>query len=86
MAFFQTTSTSLWALFFKDTPLYTALWRHIDKNSAVINACNRYLDFQQERALISLVNDSHVDSNLREISRFGLHYLFRPVCPNNKAK
>ena len=43
----------------------TALWRHSDKNSAAIN--NRFLDFIQTRGLIPLVNDNHVDNNLKEI-------------------
>ena len=34
--------------------------RHSDKN-------NRYLDFVQTRGLISLVNDNHVENNLKEI-------------------
>ena len=42
-----------------------ALWRHSYKNSAAIN--NRYLDFWQTRALISLVNNNHMDNNLKEI-------------------
>ena len=41
---------------FKNNPLYTALWRHSDKTSAVIN--NHYLDL--------LVNDNHMDNNLKE--------------------
>ena len=47
---------------FRDNPLYKALWRRSDKNSADIN--NRYLDFVQTRGLISLVNDNHMDNNL----------------------
>ena len=35
---------------FADYPLYKALWRHSDENSAAIN--NRYLDVVQTRALI----------------------------------
>ena len=50
---------------FTDNPLYTALWRHSDKNSAAIK--KRYLDFVQTRGLISLVNDNHVDNSVKEI-------------------
>ena len=50
---------------FTDNPvyMYMALWRHSD-NSAAKN--NRYMDFVQTRALISLVNDNHVDNNLEK--------------------
>ena len=50
---------------FTDNPLYAALCRHSDKNSAATN--NRYLDFVQTRGLISLDSDNHVDNNLKEI-------------------
>ena len=50
---------------FTDNAIYAALWRHSDKNSAAIN--NRYLNYVQMRGLISLVNDNHVDNNLKEI-------------------
>ena len=49
---------------FTDNTIYTAVWRHSDKNSAAIN--NRHLDFAQTRDLISLVNDNHVDNNHKE--------------------
>ena len=52
---------------FTDNPLYTALWRHSDKNNAAIN--NSYLDFVQTPSLISLVNDNHVDNNLKKTLR-----------------
>ena len=42
-----------------------ALWRHSEKNSAAIN--NLYPDFVQTRNLISMVNDNHVDTNLKDI-------------------
>ena len=45
---------------FTDNRLYTALWRHSDKNSAAIN--NRYLGFRQSCSLISLVSDNHMDN------------------------
>ena len=41
-----------------------ALWRHSD-NSVATN--NYYMDFVQMRGLISLVNDNHMDNNLKEI-------------------
>ena len=63
---------------FSDNPLYTALWRHSDKNSAAINNC--YLDFVQTRGLISLVNDNHVDNNLTEI----LLYVYFGSTVNNR--
>ena len=47
-----------------DNPLYTALWRHSDKNSTAIN--KRYLDFVQTRGLMPLVRDDHVDNSLKE--------------------
>ena len=50
---------------FFDNPFCTALCHHSDKNSAAIN--NRYLHFVQKRDLLSLVNDDHVDNNLKEI-------------------
>ena len=53
------------SLGFTDNPLYTAFWRHSDRNSAAIN--NRYLDFVQMHGLILLVNDNHVDNTLKEI-------------------
>ena len=53
---------------FTDNPLYTALWRHSDKNSAAINI--RYLHFIQTRGLISLVNADHGDNSLKEILVF----------------
>ena len=40
--------------------------RHSDKNSAAVNS--RYLDFVQTRGLILLMNDNHVEHNLRENS------------------
>ena len=53
---------------FADNPLYKALWGHRDKNSMAIG--NHYLDFLQMCSLISLVNDNHVDNNLKEILLF----------------
>ena len=44
---------------FTNNPLFAALWRHRDKNIAVIN--NRYLDCVQTRGLMSLVNDNHME-------------------------
>ena len=41
---------------FTDNSLYTAPWRHSDKNSAAINNCYLY----------SLVNNKHVNNNLKE--------------------
>ena len=57
---------------FTDNPLYTALWHHSNKNSMAIN--NRYLD--------SLVNDNHVDNNLKEI----LMYVYYGSIVNNPPK
>ena len=57
---------------FKDNPLYIALWRHSDKTSAVIN--NHYLDL--------LVNDNHVDNNLKE----KLVYVYFGSIVNNQAR
>ena len=50
---------------FTDSPVYIVLWRHSDKNRVAINS--RYLDFGQTDGLILLVNDNHVDNNLKEI-------------------
>ena len=44
---------------FHDTPTSS------DKNRTAINS--RYQNFLQTRSLISLVNDNHVDNNLKEI-------------------
>ena len=44
---------------------YTALWHHSDKNKVAVN--NNYLDFVQTYGLISLVNDNHMDINLKKI-------------------
>ena len=52
----------------------------MDKNSAAIN--NRYLDFVQTRGLFSLVNDIHVDTNLKEI----LLYVYFGSILNNRSK
>ena len=52
---------------FTGNPLYTAIWHHSDKNNAATRINNHYLDFVQTRGLISLVNDYHVDNNLKEI-------------------
>ena len=57
-----------------------ALWRHRDKKSAAIN--KRYLDFVQTRGLISLVNDNHVDNNLKEI----LVHVYYWSIVNNRPK
>ena len=48
--------------------------------SAAIN--NHYLDFVQTRGLISLVNDNHVDNNLKEIL---VHAYFGSTV-NNRSK
>ena len=48
---------------FTDNPLYTALWRHVDKNSPALN--NRFADFVRTRVLILLVS-IHVENNLKE--------------------
>ena len=45
---------------FTDKPLYIALWRNSDKNSAAIMS-------HLTRGMISLVNGNHVDNNLKEI-------------------
>ena len=50
---------------FTNHPLYTALRRHSDTNSAAIN--NRYLVIVLKLGWISLVNDNNVDNNLQEI-------------------
>ena len=61
-------------------PLSTALWHHSDTNSAAIN--NRYLDFVQASGWISLVNDNHVDTYLKEIFAF---VYYRSIV-NNRSK
>ena len=60
---------------FTDSPLT----RH-SENSAAIN--NRYLSFVQMRGLILLVNDNHVDNNLKEI----LEYLYLGPNENSRSK
>ena len=50
-----------------DNSLYMALC-HRDKHSVAIN--NRYLNFVKTRDLISLVNNYHVDNNLKEILEY----------------
>ena len=40
------------------------LFSYLFMNSAAIN--NRYLDFVQMRGLISMINNDHVDNNLKE--------------------
>ena len=65
---------------FTDNPLYTALRRHSDKNSSAVN--NRYLDFVQTRGWISLVNDNHVDNNLKEM----LAFVYYGSIVNNRPK
>ena len=57
-----------------------ALWRHSDKNSAALNY--PYLDFVDTRGLISLVNDNHVDNNLKE----SLMYVYLGSIVNNRPK
>ena len=57
---------SILAAYFPDNHLHRAFWRHTDWKSATINT--RYLDFIQTRGLSSLVNDDHVDNNLKEMS------------------
>ena len=56
------------------------LWRHSETISAVFN--NHYLDFVQTRGLISLVNENHVDNNLKEI----LVYVYSGWIVNNRPK
>ena len=58
---------------FTDNLLYTALWRHSDKNSAAINNLN----FVQTQGCISLVNDNHVDSKPKEILVYVMYTLAR---------
>ena len=65
---------------FTDNPIYRTFWRHSDKNSAAID--NRYLDFVQTRSLISLVNDNHVDNNLKDI----LGYVYFGSIVTNRHK
>ena len=65
---------------FTDNLLYKAFLHHNDKNGATIN--NRYLDFVQTRGLISLVNDYHVDKDLKEIL---VHVYFGSIV-NNRLK
>ena len=67
---------------FTDSPLYTSLWRHSEKNNAAIN--NRYLDFVQTRGFISLVNDNIEHCILKQILKyvyFGRIVNSRPMNP-----
>ena len=57
---------------FADNPIYTALWHHSEKNGLAINNC--YLD--------SLVNDIHMDNNLKKIL---VHIYFCSIV-NNQPK
>ena len=43
---------------------------------------NRYLDFEETRGLISLINDNHVDNNIKEI----LVYVNLGSIVNNRPK
>ena len=64
------------SLGFSDSPLYTALWRHSDKNSTA----NCYLDFAQTRGLMSFVSDNHVDNGFKET----LDYVYFGSIVNNR--
>ena len=65
---------------FTDNLLYTALWRHSDRNSATIN--DRYLNFVLTRGLISLVRDNHIDNYLKE----SLTFVPYSLIVNNRLK
>ena len=51
-----------------------------NKNSTAIN--NRNIDFVQTCGLISLVNDNHVDNDLKEI----LVYIYYGSIVNNRSQ
>ena len=61
-------------------PCNTALRHHSDKNSAAIN--KGYLDFIQMYGLTSLVNDNHMDKNLKVV----LVYVYFGMIVNNRPK